>query len=96
MKPVVVFVKEDGTLKLTEEELKKLIEDAYSQGFADGKEAGNSLKDWKWTGGVVNGYPTIDPSVTEVYYTRYDSNTSDSRSFGNTGVTCAREFLYNF
>ena len=41
MKPMLVFVEEEnGTdVKLTKEQLKKLISDAYEQGVADGKNA---------------------------------------------------------
>lgn len=41
MKPMLVFVEEEnGTdVKLTKEQLKKLISDAYEQGVTDGKNA---------------------------------------------------------
>ena len=38
MKPIIIKVDSEGKIKITEEELKKIIDDAYNQGFQDGQK----------------------------------------------------------
>ena len=35
MKPIIIKVDSEGKIKITEEELKKIIDDAYNQGYQD-------------------------------------------------------------
>jgi len=39
MKPVVIVKDQNGNVQLTVEEVKKMVEDAYDAGYADGKSA---------------------------------------------------------
>ena len=36
MKPIIVVTQEDGKILLTKEELEKIINDSYNEGFKDG------------------------------------------------------------
>ncbi len=46
MKPIIIICDktDDGKLTFTEEEIKKMVSDAYESGFADGKNS-NSIYD---------------------------------------------------
>lgn len=55
MKPIVITVDENGEAKLTPEQLQKLIDDAYKQGYEDGYRA------------VVVTTPTYPPYTTPYY-----------------------------
>jgi len=58
MKPVIIYIKSDGKLDLTQEQLDKIISDAYQQGYNEGFYAGSksinltythtNIPDW-WT-----------------------------------------------
>lgn len=37
MKPIILITDENGTLKITAEEVQKMVEDAYQAGYADGR-----------------------------------------------------------
>ena len=39
MRTQIVYVKENGELKLTKEELEKLLDDAYNKGYTEGKSS---------------------------------------------------------
>ena len=56
MKPIVITVDENGETKLTPEQLQKLIDDAYKEGYADGCRS------------VVITTPTYPP-YPQPYYT---------------------------
>lgn len=36
MKPIIIKTDKDGNIKITEEELAKIVDDAYNAGFKDG------------------------------------------------------------
>ena len=38
MKPIIVKVDSEGKIKITEEELKHIVDDSYNQGFNDGQK----------------------------------------------------------
>lgn len=38
MKPIIVKVDSEGKIKITEEELKRIVDDAYNQGLQDGQQ----------------------------------------------------------
>ena len=44
MKPIIVIKNADGKLDLTEEQLEKLIDCAYSSGYADGLKNQTAIK----------------------------------------------------
>ena len=37
MKPIIIEKNSDGKINITAEEISKMVEDAYNQGYADGK-----------------------------------------------------------
>ena len=58
MKPIIVKVDSEGKIKITEEELKHIVDDAYNQGFQDGQ---------KQMAITTNPYP-INPCQNPVWY----------------------------
>ena len=44
MKPIVLGLQVDGTVKVTVEEVQKMLEDAYQQGYADGKASAQAAQ----------------------------------------------------
>ena len=52
MKPIVLEKDANGNIKLTVEEIKRMVEDAYDAGYKDGK---NSVT-------VINPIPSTTPS----------------------------------
>lgn len=48
MKPIIIFKEKnnDGTMSFTQEEIEKLLTDAYNQGYADGLSKGTNHPIW--------------------------------------------------
>lgn len=98
MKPKIIYVKSDGTLDLTREELDKLVSDAYFSGYEDGGKAGREWgtspeKSGMQAGGMrVNTVPYISDMTTaksnpvSTWYT-----TAYSYSGGNDCGSCGKE-----
>ena len=72
MKPIVITVDEQGKTTLTPEQLQKLIDDAYKEGYADGYR------------NVVITTPTYPP-YTPPYYTSPIITCNVGESEGKTG-----------
>ena len=70
MKPVIIYIKSDGKLDLTQEQLDKMISDVYQQGYNEGFYAGTKVNTFTYPE-VPNWNKTI----------RYDQVTCDT----NTG-----------
>ena len=68
---VVIEKNKDGKIELTKEELQKMLDDAYTQGYADGK----------------GRYDTITyPSHPVVWYTTTTSNTTSEDNITLNGT----------
>ena len=54
MKPIIIFKEKnnDGTMSFTQEEIEKLLSDAYNQGYSDGSPKGTTI------------YPTLNDKDT--------------------------------
>ena len=70
MKPMIIYVKQDGNLDLTPEKLEKLISDTFQQGYDEGFYAGTKVNTFTYP-----EVPTWNKTI------RYDQVTCDT----NTG-----------
>jgi len=58
MKPLLIKVDKDGNLKITIDELQKMIDSAYDSGFEDGKKSAPTITTPTWP------QPTYVPTTT--------------------------------
>ena len=63
MKPLLIKTDKDGNLKITIDDLQKMIDCAYDSGFEDGKKSAPTITSPTWTQPI--SVPTINPN----YYT---------------------------
>ena len=72
MKPIIIIhdKTDDGKLPFTEEELKKIVSDAYESGYDDGKKS-NSIYD----GGITTTLP-----YNPLEYNKYNVTTCNVHS----------------
>lgn len=76
MKPIIIWMEDKDNIKLTKEELEKMLEQAYNQGYEFGYSAGR-------------GSPTITPYPTWIdTYPKYNPcDYTRTTSIGGTGTT---------
>lgn len=52
---IVIEKNKDGKIELTKDELQKMLDDAYSQGYADGNKKYDTITYPSWTYEVTTG-----------------------------------------
>lgn len=75
MRPIVIIkeTNKEGKFELTEQELKVLIEQAYEQGFEDGKAQYNKPN---WSYRNLNGIPIVNGTPTAGNFTSGEPDTA--------------------
>ena len=53
MKPLLIKVDKDGNLKITLDELQKMVDESYQHGYDDGYTAGQKSMQITWQGNTV-------------------------------------------
>lgn len=83
MKPQIIYIKEDGNLKITQEKLDELLREAYNQGYEDGKQS------------LTYDYNVYRPWWKDVYYTNSPTITCKTCNDLHGFTTTSNEFTYS-
>lgn len=71
MKPIIIIkeTNKDGKFELTEKELRELVEQAYNQGFEDGKERNQAVINPTWREQPIKTIPLdrTEPRYNDIY-----------------------------
>ena len=74
MKIKIFYPEQDGSIRLTKQELQTLLDEVYHEGYDDGRIHGNTYP-WRWNGGIYTN--TTDSNISLNNYTSSNVN-SDS------------------
>ena len=61
MKIKVFYPEQDGSIRLTKQELQTLLDEVYHEGYDDGRIHGNTYP-WRWNGGIYTN--TTDSNIS--------------------------------
>ena len=92
MKPIIIKTDSNGKLIVTEEDIKKIVDDAYNEGYKDGKEYGekNPVTITYPKGNIVYYNHDCTPIPTITCTNSYPENMTPQTITGtvNTGDCC--------